>query len=242
MKYSLDYSSGEPDLKVNKGYENKKTLTDKLVEKHADKIAQKHYQNQKNKPPLTQVAENAVKELSFTMKDGFIENNAGDTRLKNVKEAVLINEALDKNLLDHQRSDYQKLIDSNIKAETEKPLTTWNRLDKQEKAIEQNIRAKENKNRMVGKAPYENFTQSEIFTAKYAKDKAKKKLKALMTPVKRNKDVDDISKRISELQLHRNEMEETTIKLKKEFNKIMDRPVDKDLYRGLGSIDPRLKR
>ena len=37
------------------------------------------------------------------------------------------------------------------------------------------------------------------------------------------------------------EMEEKTEKLKKEFDKIIDRPVDKDLYRGLGSIDPRLK-
>jgi hypothetical protein len=35
-------------------------------------------------------------------------------------------------------------------------------------------------------------------------------------------------------------MEEKTLTLKNEFNKIIDQPVDKDLYRGLGSIDPRL--
>ena len=96
-------------------------------------------------------------------------------------------------------------------------------------------------NRKKGLGPYENFTQSQLIVAEHAKDKAKKKLKALMTPVKRNKDVDDISKRIFELQLHRNEMEEKTLTLKNEFNKIIDQPVDKDLYRGLGSIDPRLK-
>ena len=256
MKYSLDY---------RKGYENKKTITDKIVEKHADKIAQKHYQNQKNKPPFTQAAENAVKELSFAMKDGHIENNAGDTRLKNFKEAIQINEALDKNLLDHQRGDYQKLIEKSVpilhnnvnsKNFPNKNNPTVQRYkdfkeDKKfneefekeygEKAVEQDIRAKEMANRKKGLGPYENFTQSQLIVAEHAKDKAKKKLKALMTPVKRNKDVDDISKRIFELQLHRNEMEEKTLTLKNEFNKIIDQPVDKDLYRGLGSIDPRLK-
>lgn len=34
MKYSLDYSTGTTDLKTNPGYENKKTITDKIVEKH----------------------------------------------------------------------------------------------------------------------------------------------------------------------------------------------------------------
>ena len=227
----------------------------KSTKQYADKIVDTDYKNSKNKNPFTQVAENAVKELSFTMRDGHIENNEGTKRLKTIKEGIEMNEALDKNLLDHQRGDY---LHNNVNSKNfpnknnptvqryknfkeDKKFNEEFEKEYSDKTIEQDIRSKENKNRVAGKAPYENFTQSQLIVAEHAKDKAKKKLKALMTPVKRNKDVDDISKRIFELQLHRNEMEEKTLTLKNEFNKIIDQPVDKDLYRGLGSIDPRLK-
>ncbi len=226
----------------------------KSTKQYADKIVDTDYKNSKNKNPFTQVAENAVKELSFTMRDGHIENNEGTKRLKTIKEGIEMNEALDKNLLDHQRGDY---LHNNVNSKNfpnknnptvqryknfkeDKKFNEEFEKEYSDKTIEQDIRSKENKNRVAGKAPYENFTQSQLIVAEHAKDKAKKKLKALMTPVKRNKDVDDISKRIFELQLHRNEMEEKTLTLKNEFNKIIDQPVDKDLYRGLGSIDPRL--
>ena len=67
------------------------------------------------------------------MKDGFIENNAGNHRLDTVAEAIELNEALDKNFQDHKRDDYKKLIESNRLARKEKPSETWTRLDKQEK-------------------------------------------------------------------------------------------------------------
>ena len=227
----------------------------KSTKQYADKIVDTDYKNSKNKNPFTQVAENAVKELSFTMRDGHIENNEGTKRLKTIKEGIEMNEALDKNLLDHQRGDY---LHNNVNSKNfpnknnptvqryknfkeDKKFNEEFEKEYSDKTIEQDIRSKENKNRVAGKAPYENFTQSQIIVAEHAKNKVKKKLKALMTPVKRNNEVDDISEKISLLQLHKKEMEEKTEKLKKEFDKIIDRPVDKDLYRGLGSIDPRLK-
>ena len=227
----------------------------KSTKQYADKIVDTDYKNSKNKNPFTQVAENAVKELSSTMRDGHIENNEGTKRLKTIKEGIEMNEALDKNLLDHQRGDY---LHNNVNSKNfpnknnptvqryknfkeDKKFNEEFEKEYSDKTIEQDIRSKENKNRVAGKAPYENFTQSQIIVAEHAKNKAKKKLKALMTPVKRNNEVDDISEKISLLQLHKKEMEEKTEKLKKEFDKIIDRPVDKDLYRGLGSIDPRLK-
>ena len=283
----------------------KKNFIAKKIQHKADQTVDKHYIKQKNKPPLTQVAENAVKELSFTMKDGFVENNAGNHRLDTVKEAIEINEALDKNFQDHKTDDYKKLIESNRLAETETPRATWNRLDKQEKqrqkdhlnklehfgiehssvkhkdypknkplpldrykkfrekeekkaadkkfneefdkdysdkAIEQDIRGKEMRNRRAGKLPYENFTTSEMIVAEHAKDKAKKMLEALKTPVKRNKDVEDISNKITFIQNSRKQMEEDTARLKRQYDKVMKRPQDDDTYRGLGIFDPRNKK
>jgi len=81
------------------------------INKLANKIVDKNYQNSKNKNPFTQVAENAVKELSFTMRDGHIENNEGTTRLKTIKEAVEINEGLDKNFQDQKNDDYIKQLE-----------------------------------------------------------------------------------------------------------------------------------
>ena len=39
-----------------------------------------------------------LRSIIFWMKDGFIENNAGNARLDNVGEAIDMNEALDKNV------------------------------------------------------------------------------------------------------------------------------------------------
>ena len=97
-----------------KAFVQKNERLDKLEKDHtnklANKIIDKNYQQNKNKSPFTQVAENAVKELSFKMKDGFIENNAGNHRLDNVKEAIELNEALDKNFSDHKEDDYLKKL------------------------------------------------------------------------------------------------------------------------------------
>ena len=92
-------------------YSNKKKIfPEQPIKKMADKIVDKNYLQNKSKSPFTQVAENAVKELSFKMKDGFIENNAGNHRLNNVKEAIELNEALDKNFRDHKEDDYLKKL------------------------------------------------------------------------------------------------------------------------------------
>ena len=76
------------------------------IKKMADKIVDKHYQQNKNKSPFTQVAENAKNMLSYKMQDGFIENNEGTKRINTVKEALEVNEALDKNFQDHKQGDY----------------------------------------------------------------------------------------------------------------------------------------
>jgi len=89
---------------------NSEKYNNSQVSKLADNIVDKNYQKNKNKSPFTQVAENAVNELSFKMKDGFIENNAGNTRLDNVGEAIEMNEALDKNFRDHKQDDYLKKL------------------------------------------------------------------------------------------------------------------------------------
>ena len=282
-----------------KSTSEKKNFIANQIKHKADQIVDKHYTKQKNKPPLTQVAENAVKELSFTMKDGFIENNAGNHRLKNIAEGIEINEALDKNLLDHKTDDYIKYIESNRLAIKEKPSATWTRLDRQEKqrqkdhlnklehfgienssvkhknypkkapvplnryqvfrekqkkaleekefnkkfeqeygdrAIEKDIRAKEMANRRAGKNPYENFTTSELIVSEHAKDRSKQILKALKNPVVKDKDVEDISRKISLLEQNRKQMEEEQLKAKREYDAVMNQPKDDDTEKGLGSI------
>ena len=99
----------------------------KSANKLADKIVDKNYQKNKSKLPFVQAAENAVKELSFGLKDGFIENNAGNARLDNVGEAIDINEGLDKNFKDQKQDSYLALIESNKLAAKETPKQTWER-------------------------------------------------------------------------------------------------------------------
>ena len=114
----------------------------------ANKIVNKSYQQTKNKNPFTQSAEIAKDLLSFEMKDGFIENK-DNKRINTVKEAVEMNEALDKNVLDHKKDDYLNLIESNRLAEKESPKQTWNRLDANEKKRLHKLREKDELDKMV---------------------------------------------------------------------------------------------
>jgi len=277
----------------------KKNFIAKQTKHSADKIVNKHYINQKNKPPFTQVAENAVKELSVKFKDGHLINNAGTERISTVKEAIEINEALDKNFQDHKTDDYKKLIESNRLARKEKPSATWTRLDNQEKqrqkdhlnklehfsiensnvkhkdypkkapvplnryqvfnekkkkaleekefnkkfeqeygdrAIEKDLRAKEMANRRSGKRPYDNFTTSELIVAEHSKDRAKEVLRGLKNPVVKDKDVEDISRKISLLERSRKQTEAEQAKAKREYDAVMNQPKDDDADKGLGSI------
>lgn len=74
--------------------------------KLANKIVDKDYQNTKKKNPFTQSAEKAKELLSFTMRDGYIENSEGTARTTSAKEAIEINEALDENFNSQKRDDY----------------------------------------------------------------------------------------------------------------------------------------
>jgi len=194
----------------------------KSKEQLANKIVDTNYKNSKNKSPFTQAAENAKELLSYTMQDGHVENNEGTKRLKTLKEAIEINEALDKNFQDHKKDDYLKklkhpgypkvsnpailLNNVNTKNFPNKNNPTVDRYKKfkedkkhkeefekeyGEKAIVQHIRAKENKNRMSGKAPYENFSSSDLIVAEHAKEKARKRLGALQSNVNRDQRADD---------------------------------------------------
>ena len=270
-----------------KSTSEKKNFIAKQTKNSADQIVDRHYKTQKNKPPLTQVAENAVKELSFTMRDGFIENNAGNHRLKTVAEGIEINEALDKNLLDHKTDDYIKYINRNKKVDPKQKQKDRDHLNKLEhfgienssvkhkdypkkapvplnryqvfkekqkkaleekefnkkfeqeygdRAIEKDIRAKEMANRRAGKNPYENFTTSELIVSEHAKDRSKQILNALKNPVVKDKDVEDISRKISLLEQNRKQMEEEQLKAKREYDAVMNQPKDDDTEKGLGSI------
>ena len=194
----------------------------KSKEQLANKIVDTSYKNSKNKSPFTQAAENAKELLSYTMRDDHVENNEGTKRLKTVKEAIEINEALDKNFQDHKKDDYLKklkhpgypkvsnpaILQNNVNSKNfpNKNNPTVDRYKKfkedkkhkeefekeyGEKAIEQHIRAKENKNRMSGKAPYENFSSSDLIVAEHAKEKARKRLAALQSNVIRDQSSND---------------------------------------------------
>jgi len=81
-------------------------MDNKYIKDAANKIVDRSYKNTKHKNPFTQVAENAVKELSYGLKDGLIENKEGSARTNSAKEAIEFNELLDKNFQDQKRDDY----------------------------------------------------------------------------------------------------------------------------------------
>ena len=154
-------------------FSNKKKILSDKTNKYADKIVDNSYT--KNKPPLTHIAENAVKELGFKYNSttGTFRNNDGKTLP--MKEALEVTEALDKNFKDQKKDDYIKLanipiINRNInnKTTTVKTNPTVERYknfkeDKEfrkgfdaqysDDAIRNHVRGKENKNRIAGKAP-----------------------------------------------------------------------------------------
>ena len=104
-----------------------------------------------------------------------------------------------------------------------------------DQAIRNHVRGKENKNRIAGKAPYENFSGNDLIVAENAKDIAREKLKTLQTPIKLNKDAEQISKDISLLEKAREESEWLN-NLKNNYNKIIKQTEDDATYTGLGSI------
>mgnify|MGYP003133400312 FL=1 len=133
---------------ADKRISEKKIFPEQQINKYANKIVDKSYQQTKNKNPFTQSAEVAKDLLSFELKDGFIENK-DNKRVDTVKEAVEMNEALDKNVLDHKKDDYLKLIESNRLAESESPKQTWNRLEANEKKRLHKLREKDELDKMV---------------------------------------------------------------------------------------------
>ena len=187
-----------PDWPVNE----KKIFPEQQIKHKADKIVDKHYEQNKNKSPFTQVAENAVKELEFKYNSttGTFRNNDGKTLP--MKEALETTEALDKNFRDHKEDDYlkvsnppilrnninnPKIINPTVKKykdfkENQKKKLEDKKFDEQfkkdysDQAIENYVRGKVNKNIKAGKAPYEDLPSSYLIVGEHAKDKAKKKL------------------------------------------------------------------
>ena len=181
---------------------NKNNQTEKL----ANKIVDKDYQKSTSKNPFTQAAENAKDLLSYTMQDGHLENS-DNARVGTVKEAIEINEALDKNFQDQKKDDYLKrlkpklanmpIINRNInnsknKAAKVNPTIERYKNFKEEKkfnkefereygdkAIEKYVRSKVYENKKAGKADYEDLPSSYLIVGEAAKDKAKKKLEAI---------------------------------------------------------------
>ena len=177
--------------------------------KLANKTVDKDYQNTKKKNPFTQSAEKAKELLSFTMRDGHIENSEGTARTTSAKEAIEINQALDENFEKHKTDDYlaklkkfgiensqtkhpnypkkenptvnkYKIFNDKKKKQLEDKKFNENfEREYGDKAIEDGLRARELKNKKEGKAPYENFSSNELIVAEHAKDKARKNLAAI---------------------------------------------------------------
>ena len=229
----------------------KNFFSEKPIEKMADKIVDNSYT--KNKPPLTHVAENAVKHLGFKYDAATKTYKNNDGRIVPEKEAVEINNALNKNFKDQKKDDYIKLanvpiLNRNLNAIAKTNPTVQRYKDFKEdkkfrkefdseysdKAIRNHVRGKENKNRIAGKPPYENFSNSDFIVAEDAKDIGRRKLKELQTPAKSNKDLDDLSNSISLLEKNREEAEWLD-NLKNNYIKIINQ-TDEDTNKGIGSI------
>ena len=161
----------------------------KSANKLADKIVDKNYQKNKSKLPFVQAAENAVKELSFGLKDGFIENNAGNARLDNVGEAIDINEGLDKNFKDQKQDSYLALIESNKLAAKETPKQTWER----EASYKGNRAAAMEAKRLAELQQKDDLDQMEHFGIEHANvkhpDFPKSPPKPRLTPAERRKNL-----------------------------------------------------
>ncbi len=225
----------------------------KKAEMLANNIVDKSYQQNKNKNPFTQVAENAKNMLSFKMQDGHIENQDG-RRIDTVKEAIEVNEALDKNFQDHKQGDYIKLADvpilnRNINqiAKTNPTVQRYKDFkedkkyrenfdnDYSDKATRNYVRGKINKNKLAGKKDYEGLATHDIIVAEDTKERARAKLKSLQTPLPFNKNIEEISKGISLLEQNREELDLIN-SLKDRRDRIVNQTRDDDTYRGLGSI------
>lgn len=222
------------------------------IKKMANKIVDKSYQQNKNKNPFTQAAENAKNMLSFKMQDGHIENQDG-RRINTVKEAIEVNEALDKNFQDHKQDDYIKLADVPILnrdinqiAKTNPTVQRYKNFkedkkyrenfdkDYSDKATRNHVRGKINKNKLAGKKDYEGLATHDIIVAEDTKERARAKLKSLQTPFPFNKNLDEISKGISLLEQSREEIEFVN-NLKNKYDRIIADQED-DTHKGIGSI------
>ena len=109
-----------------------------------------------------------------------------------------------------------------------------------DKAIAKHIRSKEYKNKLAGKAPYEDFSTSDIIVAEDMKDKAKARLKALQTTQKLDPEIKEISEKITDLETISRDAELTN--LRKKFEEVFKKPIDEDTYKGIGSFDPHWKK
>ncbi len=212
----------------------------KIIKYKSDQIVDKHYQQNKNKSPLTQAAENARDILGFKYNGTTGTTMNSDGKSLPANEAVKINDALEKNFQDHKQDDYiaqlkhfgnihsQKKVsgypraapktklanvpilsrnikykkptqqnsnptierykqfkeDQKFKAEEKKFNEDFEK-EYGEQAIKNYVRAKVNKNKREGKAPYENMSTSDIIVGEFAKEDAKKKLAAITTEHKK---------------------------------------------------------
>jgi len=212
----------------------------KIIKHKSDQIVDKYYQQNKNKSPLTQAAENANELLGYKFNHTTGKTMNSEGHVLPMKEAVKINDALEKNFQDHKEDDYiaqlkhfgnihsQKkvagypraapktklanmpLINRNINnlktipTKTNPTIERYKQFKEDQKfkaeekkfnedfekeygdqAIKNYIRAKVNKNKREGKAPYENMSTSDIIVGEYAKEDAKKKLAAITTEHKK---------------------------------------------------------
>ena len=242
----------------NKPTSKKKILSEQPIKKMADKIVEKNYQQNKDKNSFTQVAENAKNMLSFKMQDGHIENQDG-RRINTVKEAIEVNEALEKNFQEHKKDDYLKrikpklqnipILNRNINSIAKTNPTVQRYKDfKEEKefnkrfneeysdrAIEKYVRSKVYENKKAGKADYEDLPSHYLIVGEHAKDRAKEILKSINTPAKIDTNLEEISKGISLLEKNREEMDLVN-RLKNKHERIKEQTRDDDTYHGIGSI------
>ena len=81
-------------------------MKESIIKHKADQIVDKHYQQNKNKSPFTQAAKNVNDLLGYKFNHTTGKTMNSEGNVLPMKEAVKINDALEKNFRDHKERDY----------------------------------------------------------------------------------------------------------------------------------------
>jgi len=148
-------------------------------------IKQPGYPKVSNQPILKNNINNKLTPLQRRkqnyLKTWGIEDGPHNPDLRNIIRKA-VNEADEEKKNNPTVNKYKAFRENQKKQLEEKKFDEHMEREYGPKAMSKYMRAKENKNRMAGKAPYENFSTSDIIVAEDIKEKAKKQLKSIQLP------------------------------------------------------------